>query len=115
MGRIQAESNVGGAKDAKELAGYCESWFTQAAGQIHGNLEFDKNILSQTVSVTFPAAANTEMLIQHSLGKIIADYIVCKKSVACDVYDGTSASTNNTIYLKCTVANAVVKIILKGS
>lgn len=87
--------------------------FSDILAAINGKLEFDKNLLTQTVDVTF-TAANTEQAISHNLRSLVSDYIVCKKSVACDVYDGASASTTSIVYLKCNTAGATVRIILKG-
>ena len=115
MGRVVARTDVDGANDAEELGSLCEQAFRDVVSQVNGNLEFDKNMLTETVSVTFPASANTEQRISHKMNRIISDYIVCKKSVACDVYDGTTDADKNSIYLKCTVASATVKLILKGS
>jgi hypothetical protein len=86
--------------------------FSDILAAINGNLEFDKNLLTQTVDVTF-TAANTEQAISHNMRSIVSDYIICKKSAACDVYDGVSAATTSVIYLKCSQA-ATVRIILKG-
>lgn len=115
MGRVIASTNIDESKDVKELASKTEIIANDVVNQVNGNLEFDKNIFSQTVSVAFPATANTEYAISHSLGVIPAGYIVCKKSVAADIYDGSTAFDKKKIYLKCTVASATVTLIIKGS
>lgn len=86
--------------------------FSDILSVINGKLEFDKNLLTQTVEVTF-TSANTEQAISHNLRSLVSEYIVSKKSIACDVYDGVSAATTSVIYLKCSQA-ATVRLILKG-
>lgn len=115
MSSIVARSDLDELKDFEAFKPRCSEIISEIVSTINGNLEFDKNIISQTVSVTFPASANTEITIPHKLNRVPQGYIVCGKSVACDVYDGSSIFTNKNIYLKCTVASAVVKIIIKGS
>lgn len=71
------------------------------------------NMDGQIHEITFPAAPNTEFAIRHNLDRVPVGYIVFRKAVACDVYDSSSGSwSNTTIYLKCTVADAVVALIL---
>ncbi len=92
----------------------CSQIIKDLINTVNGRLEFDRNMFTQTVDVTF-GAANTEKAIPHNLKVIASDYIVCKKDVACDVYDGVSTNNTTTIYLKCSVSNANVRLILKGS
>lgn len=115
MGRVIANTNIDDTKEIKDLASKCEIALTDIVSQINGNVEFDKNILTQTVVVTFPATADSQIAINHNLNVIPKGYIICKKSVACDVYDGSTLFDSKQIYLKCTVANAIVTIIIKGS
>ncbi len=78
---------------------------------VNGQIEFDKNFLSQTVEVDF-TAANTDKAVSHNLGRVINKYIIVKKDVSCDIYDGNQDSTKSTIFLKSTVAPASVTIVL---
>ena len=80
---------------------------------VNGNLDFS-NFRGQEVEVTFPASANTELRVAHRLGKKISRYFVVSKDRACDVYDGVTEANSNSIYLKCTVASATVKLQLLG-
>ena len=114
MSRVSASANVGEGKTIEKLGDLCEMAITDIINQVNGNLEFDKNMLTQTIDVTF-STADTEVSVVHRFGKTPTGYIVCKKSVACDVYDGSTSWSSSLIYLKCSVANAVVKLIIKGS
>lgn len=77
---------------------------------VNGKIEFDLNIWSSTVDVTF-TAANTEVAVSHGLGRVPTGYILVKSSAATALYDGTTTNTASTIYLKASVA-ATVKIIV---
>ena len=83
---------------------------SEIVSTVNGQLEFDKNLLSQTVEVVF-SAINTEKQVDHNLGKLVYKYFVVKKLAACDVYSGTTAPTNNSIYLKSTVATTVTLVL----
>lgn len=61
--------------------------------------------------VTF-GTAGTEAELTHSLGRIADRYFVIKKSVPCDVYNGSTTNTIEKTYLKCDTTGAVVKIII---
>lgn len=70
------------------------------------------------VDVTF-AGANTDYDVVHHLSPPIPesiDYQVVRKSQACDVYNDTSGTRrpwgSGYITLRCTVANAVVTLLL---
>lgn len=61
-------------------------------------------------SVTTPGSANTDFTVTHNLGRLPVGYLVVSKDKACDVYDGSVASTITDITLKATVATATLKL-----
>lgn len=75
-----------------------------------GNSE-DQNVDGFFVSGTFPVA-NTDLAIQHQLGRVPVGYIVVKLSVAAVIFDGSVAATTTAITLKSNTAGAVAKIFL---
>lgn len=59
------------------------------------------------------SAANTSEIIEHDLGRVPVGYIVTRKSVAVDIYDGTLTDwTISDISLKATVSGADVTIYI---
>ena len=65
----------------------------------------------EVVDVTTPSSANTEFLVDCTpLNRTPSYYWILKKDRAVDVYTGTTAWSKNTMYLKATVANAVIKL-----
>ena len=82
----------------------------QLVDTVNGQLEFDQNFLSNTKEVVF-TLANTEQAVNHNLNKLIYNYMPVSKLAACDIYDGGTSPTSNTIYLKSTVATTVTLIL----
>jgi|SRR5579864_4835708 len=83
-----------------------ETDITQATGNMKG----------QWVNVTAPAVANTEFSIPHSLGYVPSHLPVINKDRACDVYQLPNTGTPWTathIFVKCSVANAVLRIFVQ--
>jgi len=102
--------DLGKITDMKEFMNYCAKFCQNLFNVMNGKLEFDSNILSQTIEVTF-LATNTDTRVSHSLNRTGLGYIVKQKDAACDIYDGTTAATNNAIYLRSTVATTVTIIL----
>jgi hypothetical protein len=111
MARVLAGGDLGKIVKIEDFQRYCAKLFNDLMPVINGKLQLDENILSQTVEISF-TAANTQQEISHSLNKTGLRYFVIKKNVACDVYDGTSDSTLDKIYLKCTQVATVTIVLL---
>ncbi len=111
MSRTTSESDLSNVTDQGEFMRSSSNVISQLANAVNGQLEFDKNFLSQTISVTFPNA-NTDLGIGHKLNKTGLRYMVASKSKSCDVFTGTTSSTKNTIYLQNTQAGATVTLVL---
>lgn len=110
MPKIQTFTGLGNLKDPQEFIRHGSKAIAATADVVNGKLEFDKNLDTQTVTVTFPAA-NTDVKVDHQLNRIVKGYIVAKKSADCSVFDGQGTSTSNAVYLRSTQA-ATVTVIL---
>jgi hypothetical protein len=102
-----------GLEDIKEMENYktaSAQLLSDIVSKINGQLEFDKNLLSQTVEVAF-TEADVEQVVNHSLNKLIYNYLPINKLVSCDIYDGGTGPTKNAIYLKSTVATTVTLVL----
>lgn len=63
------------------------------------------------IDVTTPSSANTEFLVDCTpFNRTPKYYYILKKDRAVDVYTGTTTWSNNKLYLKATVSNAVIKL-----
>jgi hypothetical protein len=67
--------------------------------QVNGNLQFDANIKSSTVDVSFPAA-NVDVLVSHSLGQTPSGFLVANLSASASIYQGQTPWDGSSIYLR---------------
>lgn len=72
----------------------------------------EQNIDGAWVLGTTNAAANTEKAFTHQLGRVPIGYQVFSKDKAGDFYDGATAWTDTTIYLKNSTASVTFKIMV---
>lgn len=63
-------------------------------------------------TVAAPATPDTEFSIEHGLGFVPSGFLVMSKDRAADVYLSATAATEGVLYLKCDVADAVMKILV---
>jgi hypothetical protein len=63
---------------------------------------------SETLSVANTGTADTEFSVDHHLGRVPDGYILTKSDRAAVVYNGDTANTDGTVYLKCAAANAAI-------
>jgi hypothetical protein len=110
VSRVLSQTDLGKITDTNKFMQYCSKLLNDLMSVFNGKIEFDLNILSQTVSVKF-VNANTDLSVAHNLNKTGVKYIVASKSATCDVYNGVTSSTTKTIYLRSTVATTVTLIL----
>jgi len=67
---------------------------------------------SQSVSITDTGTVNTNFTVNHNLNRIPVGYIVSKINKAGVVYTGSTTWTDKAIYLKCSVANCSVTVVV---
>jgi hypothetical protein len=65
-----------------------------------------------TLEVADTGLADTEFSLQHYSGRIPEGFILSYINISGVVYDSGTAWTKNTIYLKCSAANANVKLLI---
>lgn len=111
MASIKTTSDMGNVKSLRDIIRYITVFAKDLIENINGNLEFDSNIKSSTIEVTF-ASANVEQGIRHGLKRIPTGYIVKRASVACSIYDGGTKNTSDAIFLKSSAAGTVTLIVI---
>lgn len=72
---------------------------------LNKNVHFQDNIYGIFLSVQDSGVADSEIELSHSLGKVPQHFIVVNINKGAIVYKGSTAWTNEKIYLKCNVAN----------
>ncbi len=75
------------------------------SGYTAGNLD------AQYIDVYTPSTPDEEFEVPHGLGRKPIGYDVVRRDLACIVYDSSGGSWgNDTLYLKCNVASATIKL-----
>jgi len=89
--------------------------------QVHkildGNVDYGDgvnrgNIAGNWITVVSPGVANTEFNFLHKLNKLPVGYHIMRRNNSGLVYDGVTAWTTTTMYLKCTVATQTMTIFV---
>ena len=70
------------------------------------------NLDAQTVSVTTHTTPGTEVAVAHTLKRVPAGYIVLKRDKEGVIYDGATAFSTSSIYLKSNVASVTATILI---
>jgi len=79
--------------------------------EFNGKIEI-VNLLAKELSVSDTGTANTEFTVTHNIGRVPSYYIwnIDKAGI---VYDSRRSSwTTEEMYLKCSVANSALKILI---
>jgi len=93
---------------AKELLNYSFS----LSELLNGGLKFTENFNCESHAVADTGAANTEFAVAHTLKRVPTGYLVIKNSTTGAVYDGATTWTTTNIYLRCSIANANITVII---
>lgn len=88
------------------------NWSLSLKGSLDKGLSFDDNMDVSRVSVVSHATPGTEFSVAHGLGKVPTGYIVYGQTAAGSLYDGATANTKTTLYLKSDAAAATFRIIV---
>ena len=111
MSNWQVQTDLGRITDVDTFMRFCSQAIRDLQGIINGKIDFSTNILCQLVEVTFPSA-NTDLMVNHNLNKTGVNFVIVNKAVACDVYHGVGTDTATSLYLRSTVANNKVTLLL---
>lgn len=108
--KIKASPQTSNLDDSDEFRRYVSIFLQEATAVINGHISFADNMDGNSISVVFPSA-NSQVAIEHRLGRVPDGYVVTKKSAGVSVYDGSSNNTSSTIFLKSTGAATVTLFI----
>lgn len=111
MGFLRGPLDIGKITDLDKYIRMSSQLFESMLQVINGTIDFDTNINCQTITVNF-GAANSDTVVSHKLNKTNVNFEIVNKAVSLDVYHGSNIDTNSSICLRCTVANAIVKVRL---
>lgn len=105
---IQDLSNV---ETWEELRRYTSQAVKDLTGVVNGGISLVDNTDAQEVSITF-TGAGIEARAAHTLGRIPVRYIVTSNDIGIVPYNGVTANTADSFYLRATGAGAL-KILLE--
>jgi len=77
---------------------------------LNSGILLNDNISGKVVSVNF-TVANSDVRIDHGLDRIPIGYVQIGQSVATTVYDGTTSTTKNNIFLRSSAIGTVKLLI----
>lgn len=110
MARIKQIQDLSQIKDTDQFMKYSSQIHGDVVDQMNGKLEFDKNLATQTVTVTFPAA-NKQVAVTHNLGKKSVNYMTANSSSAAHIFNGPSSNTDNVLYLQASAAGTFTLVL----
>lgn len=112
MAQVKAPASFQGISDTLELGRFITGFIQALIQQVNGGLDFGANVRAYgPAPITF-VTANTDVRIVHTLGKVPTGYLVVNSSVAMRVFNGATAWTQNTIFLRSdTVGVATIYVI----
>lgn len=110
MSRMTIQTDLGRIKDLDTLIKYTSQCIQQLNNIVNGNIEFDSNIMSQTMSIKF-TTANLDTMFTHTLNRKNLKYMIVDKTIACDVYHTASKDNASQICLACTQVTSVTIIL----
>ena len=96
----------------KDLGTVLADWSSSLKGILDRGIAFDDNLDVRRVSVVSHGVPGTEFSVLHQLGKVPTGYIVYGQTAAGSVYDGTTANTKTTLYLKSDAATTTFRLVI---
>ena len=103
MSKLTSSPDFGNLKTWEDLRRWVTIWAKDVEAQVNGGLEFDSNIRSRLLTVTF-GSANTDVSAVHGLGRTPVGYFLVGSNVATVVYDGSVSNSSTTVTLRVSVA-----------
>jgi len=108
--------NTGRAPAETEFEKNLEKTFQKLTEQLSliltKGLIFQDNFDCNIQTVTLSAVVGTELEITHNLRKIPTGYMVVSKDKTGDIYNGSSAWTATTLYLKSSVSSPTITVLV---
>ena len=96
----------------KDLITSLSNWAMVLKSILDGGILIDDNVDASRVAVVSHATPGNEFSVSHGLGKVPLGYIVTGQESAGSVYDGTTANTNQTLYLKSDISSKTFKLLV---
>lgn len=99
-------------KFEKSLSQELLSYGYKLAELLNGGMKYTDNFDAQIKTVPDTGSADTQFAVAHTLKRVPEGFHVLNISAGAIVYDAGTTWTTTNIYLKCTVANCEVKLLI---
>ena len=109
MSKVTASTDFDRVKP-EDLPKFLSLFGEQVVQVLNNGLDFQSNFNCALISVTF-SAANTDTAVSHGLGRVPTGYLIYSRSTAMDVYDGVTAWTSDTLYLRTSTTGTIGVIV----
>lgn len=109
MAKIQNFIDLSNIKDQADFQRHGSIAIGNISDAVNGNLEFDNNLNTKTVTVAFDSA-NTDIMVTHNLGRIPSGFIQSNASANMNVFLGSKAPTKNVSYLQSSAPGTITLI-----
>lgn len=109
MAIIRSSEQITNVADINEKFRYIQIFLQDVKETVNGNLELAVNNRLNIKTVLF-SQANTDVVIEHGLGRIPNGYIVVGLNSSAVIFEGPLQKTVTTIGLRATV-NCTAKLI----
>ena len=96
----------------KDLITSLSNWAFVLKSILDGGISINDNVDASVVSVDSHATPGTEFSVSHGLGKVPEGYIIMSSGGAGSVYDGTTANTKDTLYLRSDASSVTFKLLV---
>jgi len=96
----------------KDLLTALSNWAMVLKSILDGGISIEDNMDMSSVTIVTHATPGTETGFSHGLGKVPLGYIVTGQEASGSVYDGGTANTNTTLYLKSDVSSKTFKLLV---
>lgn len=107
MSTVQSAQGISNQTSIVGVGRATQQFATDVQNLLNGQLSFADNFKAQIISVTFNAA-NTDMQINQNLNSVPSGYLVLRKSMSLDVYDGSqNVFTKSYVTLRSTAPGTV--------
>lgn len=110
MSQLRLFVDLGSIQDKDQFQSAVANVMNQIQVIVNGQLEFDKNLLTQTI--TYKADSTDPIGLKHRLSKTGCKFIVVDADGPGILYHVKARDTLDTIYLKSTVANVTYSVVI---
>lgn len=108
MSKVRDNFNYSNLSTLDDLKRFLSVFLDNLTPIVNGNIEFDLNIKTKTVTANF-LTANTELEVTHNLGRVPVGYLLAQSNVSTTLFNGVSTNTDSKIYLKSSaIANTTI-------